>query len=513
MDPVDVKEIEAVHMCMLLEGSCTPDNLQIVSECLAQFGGTVASALEHGPSWQSWRDLLSEIEPEPSAGPDDSTDLQKQRLRPRARRQRPSGNKTGGGGNSQPSGSVPRGGRRLPNDERTADVRSMMGIASDSTTIWTPSGDQITVYFPFMLFNGDILVRILSSLQPAVVSLAMYMAAREGKVLRLAQAGPNSTDLRSPDLFNALSHMTGRHMQENHYQTNSRDPGCRALRAAYFHFLVGRTGDPDEDAIREAQYNSWVDKVLDARNKLVHSKYNKQDDLVLSRKELEDVLLCSTAILEAYDPALKPNSQLASGELIDRSEVLDLRNKFQIALESIQILRPLHQMIAKARALAKLNRRQEVEELFYRNARPLDHWIVADAFRPTEANPLDAVRTTVVLPICVEEPDVWRFVATILEVHLRPLVKITSRLQELACPLWPKGPGVEDEDPDLQCILKHLRGTCRGQQGRGEENRAEVKQHYLRLLLGDGEGAAWDQYGACHSPQIHACSVLFASVL
>lgn len=40
---------------------------------------------------------------------------------------------------------------------------------------------------------------------------------------------------------------------------------------------------------RQVTFNSWAEKLLDARNKLVHSKYNNDDDLVLSRVELEDV--------------------------------------------------------------------------------------------------------------------------------------------------------------------------------------------------------------------------------
>ena len=43
--------------------------------------------------------------------------------------------------------------------------------------------------------------------------------------------------------------------------------------------------------LSEGIFNSWAEKLLDARNKLVHSKYNNGDDLVLSRNELEDVLV------------------------------------------------------------------------------------------------------------------------------------------------------------------------------------------------------------------------------
>ena len=51
----------------------------------------------------------------------------------------------------------------------------------------------------------------------------------------------------------------------------------------------------------------------------------------------------------------------------------------------------------------------EVDHLFYHQARPLENsWIVANQYRPMLDEPLLAIRTVRVLPICVEEPG-WPF--------------------------------------------------------------------------------------------------------
>ena len=128
----------------------------------------------------------------------------------------------------------------------------------------------------------------------------------------------------------------------------------------------------------------------------------------------------------------------------------------------------------------------------------------------------------------------WRFVALILEKNLRPFVEITSGMSRLGNPAWARGRGTGLETPDLQAILKHLRGKqscpscipalkrdsvryaaaychwhgevaniswlmglCRGTgfhevaPGR-EERHDQLKHHYLNLLLGNGRGAAWE---------------------
>ena len=119
---------------------------------------------------------------------------------------------------------------------------SLMDI---SLKIKLPNGNRFEVFYPFMLFNADILVRMLSALQPALVSLAQYMGANERKPVYVSNGGSNAADL-----FNALTHMTGKHAQGNCLQNNARDPECHRLRKAYFEMLVGRTGDAEQDAIR-----------------------------------------------------------------------------------------------------------------------------------------------------------------------------------------------------------------------------------------------------------------------
>ena len=53
--------------------------------------------------------------------------------------------------------------------------------------------------------------------------------------------------------------------------------------------------------------------------------------------------LCSTAILEAYDSHLKPGATLADTTRGD-TRIMELREKFRIALESVQALMPLHRV-------------------------------------------------------------------------------------------------------------------------------------------------------------------------
>eukprot|EP00873_Tetraselmis_striata_P034679 jgi/Tetstr1/454943/TSEL_041804.t1 len=414
MDPSQVQEGEAIRMCQFLDRPITADNLVTVSNFLAQHGGTAQHAVEDPLC--DWSTWKDFLE----VGGDDAVHLK----------------------------------------------------------IKLANGRCIEVFYPFMLFNADILVRMLSALQPALVSLARYMGAKEGKPVYVSSGGNEAADL-----FNGLTHMTGKHAQGNRLQNNARDPDCHRLRQAYFEMLVGRTGDVEEDAISEATCNSWAEKVLDARNKLVHSKYNNGDDLVLSKTELEDVLLCSTAILEAYNPELKPRAAMANAAGGDAS-LMELREKFRIALQSVQALMPLQGIISKARALAKARKASEVDRLFYNQARPLEaSWIVADQYRPMLNEPLLAVRTVRVLPICVEEPDIWRFVATILEKNLRPFVEITSTMAHLGTPAWARGrqePRLES--PDLQAILKHLRGNHRDNYYESLKKVKDLRNHFSHLV-------------------------------
>ena len=120
------------------------------------------------------------------------------------------------------------------------------------TKITTAVGQEIDVYYPFMLFNSDILMRILSALQPALVSFALHMAELESKPT-LHDAGPQGPDQalpQLPDLYHALSHMMGKHKQGRTTLTDLEDPACRALRQAYQDALIGRTGDEDLDIVR-----------------------------------------------------------------------------------------------------------------------------------------------------------------------------------------------------------------------------------------------------------------------
>lgn len=118
----------------------------------------------------------------------------------------------------------------------------LIGSPHGSLKIKLSNGNGIEVFYPFMLFNADILVRMLSALQPALVSLAQYMGAKEGKPVYVSAGGSNSADL-----FNALTHMTGKHAQGNRFENNARDPECQRLRRSYFEMLLGSTGDIDDD--------------------------------------------------------------------------------------------------------------------------------------------------------------------------------------------------------------------------------------------------------------------------